>query len=80
MSIPRRLLWRCRRGVKELDLLLTGYLERQFDSMDDQALADFEALLECSDPDLLDWLTGRREPELEALGRMVAAIRGIADP
>lgn len=75
MSIPRRLLWRCRRGAKELDILLTRYLEQQFGAMDDAALADFEALLECSDPDLLDWLTGRREPESEALKMLVTSIR-----
>jgi antitoxin CptB len=56
----KRLRWRCRRGMRELDVLLTGFLERRFAALDSDQQASFVRLLECQDPDLLDWLTGRR--------------------
>jgi len=67
-----RLLWRCRRGRKELDLLLLDWLEQHFDSSTDQQRARFAALLELSDPDLESYLLGLGRPladELGVLGR-----------
>lgn len=52
------LKWRCRRGTKELDLLFERYLEEYFDkNICDQA--GFCALLDYSDPLVLDLLFGR---------------------
>jgi antitoxin CptB len=45
-----RLRWRCRRGMKELDLLLGRYLEDRFDAAPEAERAAFEALLEAQDP------------------------------
>ncbi len=55
----RRLRWRCRRGAKELDLLLTRYLEQDYPRVEQAEQSAFADLLECQDPDLLDWLMGR---------------------
>ncbi len=66
-----RLLWRCRRGRRELDLLLLDWLEHHFDSSTDQQRAHFAALLELSDPELERYLLGLGRPlaeELDALG------------
>lgn len=56
----RRLRWRCRRGMRELDVLLTGFLDARFAALDAEQQESFASLLECQDPDLLEWLTGRR--------------------
>ncbi len=56
----KRLRWRCRRGVRELDILLTRFLEERFDSLDGETQESFANLLECQDPDLMDWLMERR--------------------
>lgn len=56
----KRLRWRCRRGVRELDILLTRFLDERYPHIDDDERASFAALLECQDPDVMDWLMGRR--------------------
>ncbi len=75
MSERARLRWRCRRGTKELDTLLSGFLERHFETLAAADRAAFEALLEQPDDLLLDWLLGRARPAREDWRRLVARIR-----
>ncbi len=59
-SVKRaRLGWRCRRGIRELDLLLMRYMDRDFNRVDAAEQAAFETLLTFQDPEILDLLTGR---------------------
>lgn len=58
-----RLRWRCRRGVKELDLLLQGFLERRYPRLSAREQALFRRLLDETDPDIHAWVTGRTRPE-----------------
>ena len=74
----KRLRWRCRRGMRELDLLLASYLERHGATFEADALTQFERLLECTDMDIQDWLTGRSEPPDGALRALIARIRTAA--
>ncbi|MCZ6744053.1 MAG: succinate dehydrogenase assembly factor 2 [Alphaproteobacteria bacterium] len=56
----KRLLYRSRRrGMREADHLLGGFAERTLDGFTDEQLDRYERLLENTDPDLLDWITGR---------------------
>jgi antitoxin CptB len=57
-----RLRWRCRRGMKELDHLLTRYLEQGFKTAPAAERAAFEALLELQDPQILAFCMGRAQP------------------
>jgi antitoxin CptB len=57
-----RLAWRCRRGTKELDLLLLGWLERHFDCATAAQRARFAAVLELPDPDLARYLLAAPHP------------------
>jgi len=62
-----RLRWRCRRGMRELDVLMTRYLERRYPQADAAERAAFERLLELPDPLIMSMVTGRQaatEPEL----------------
>ena len=59
--------WRCRRGMKELDLLLDRFLVRAFDEVSDERLDLLERFLEIPDQDLLACLTGEAEPDDEDL-------------
>ena len=54
-----KLVWRCRRGMRELDVVLMRYLDRDFDSAGASEQAVFEKLLSLQDPDIYDLLTGR---------------------
>jgi antitoxin CptB len=57
-----RLHWSCRRGLLELDLILTRFLEHHLDEMDAQQRDILAELLGHPDNDLLDWVMGRQEP------------------
>lgn len=67
MSEPRaykvkRLKMRAmRRGIKEMDLILTAFADAKLDGMDDEGLSRFDALLEENDQDLYQWVTGQKE-------------------
>lgn len=74
----RRLRWRCRRGTRELDALLGGWLEAHSASMDEAQFVAFGALLDQQDPELWDWLMGHAEPAREDWQAIVADIRGRA--
>lgn len=57
-----RARWRCRRGMKELDVLLARWLERGWPAADASRRRAFEWLLEQPDPDLADWLIHGARP------------------
>ncbi len=63
MSDLDRTRWRCRRGLLELDLILNGFLETRYASLDAEERERFNELLEADDNDLLDLAMGRCEPE-----------------
>jgi len=55
----RRLLFRCwHRGTQESDFILGGFADVHLADFDSAQLDRFEALLECTDPDLFDWIIG----------------------
>ncbi|MEE4295410.1 MAG: succinate dehydrogenase assembly factor 2 [Wenzhouxiangella sp.] len=72
---PRELRWRCRRGMRELDALLTRWMDRHWSSSDDELRSAFAALLESEDDLLWDWLLGRSDPSQPDLKRIVDEIR-----
>ena len=58
----KRLRWRCRRGMRELDQLLGWYLDARYEKVDDAAKAAFSTLLDQQDPQLWNWLSGQAVP------------------
>lgn len=52
MDNMAKLRWQCRRGTRELDLLLTKYLETQYPVADEEEKARFAALLKLDDIEL----------------------------
>ena len=75
MSRAARLRWWCRRGRRELDLLLGRYLSHHYEHAAAAERAGFEALLKRSDPDLEDLLTGRMAPPSPEQARVIERIR-----
>jgi len=57
-----RLRWRCRRGMRELDVLLQRYLEQRYASAPKEEQRAFEALLELPDPELFAYVVKREQP------------------
>jgi antitoxin CptB len=70
-----RLRWRCRRGTKELDTLLTGYLDRDYPNASSSERAAFEQLLDWSDDALLRALLGLETPAETEIATLVATLR-----
>ena len=54
-----RLRWLCRRGMKELDVVLSRYLEHRYESAPEVDQACFRELLQLPDPELYNLLLGR---------------------
>lgn len=61
----KRLLYQSRyRGTQEADLLIGGFATRHLATMTAAQLDTYERLLDESDVDLVNWLTGRSAPPL----------------
>ena len=72
--------WRCRRGTRELDALLNRFLDAGYPALEPAAKECFGRLLEQKDPEIYDWLVGRKMPEDEGLAAMVRHIRATIFP
>lgn len=63
MSDEARLRWLLRRGMKELDVIVTRYHQRRYPSASAAERAVFLKLLnEAEDPDIWAWVMGHAEP------------------
>jgi antitoxin CptB len=62
MSEADRIRWQCRRGLLELDLVLTKFLDRHLENLSADRLAAFKRLLDYPDNDLWDLITGIAAP------------------
>ena len=65
-----------RRGIKEMDLILTRYFEVRRDAMGTDALDAYEALLEENDQELYAWVSGQARPPERHAG-LVADIQSV---
>ena len=78
MSELSRLRWLCRRGMKELDLMMTKYLDTHYESASIDEQACFKKLLDMSDPELYALLTGRSKAPSPRLERFTRSMRESA--
>ena len=72
-----KLRWRCRRGMKELDLLTLGYLERHYPTAPAEEQQAFADLLELQDPLLMSYMVGRETPADATIARVVGIMRTL---
>jgi antitoxin CptB len=76
MSETSRLQWQCRRGMRELDILLQRYMESAYLASDAGEKSAFQQLLTLSDPELAGYLL-RDIPHDEApIANVIARILG----
>ena len=62
----RKLLFRCwHSGTQEIDLIAGSFAEACLADLDSVQLEQFETLLACPDPDLLDWIVNGIAPPPE---------------
>ena len=69
-----RLLWASRRGMLELDLILTQFVENVYDTLSKDDQLRFEVLLECEDQTLFMWFMQRENPDNPDMDRIIKII------
>ena len=69
-----RLRWRCRRGMRELDVILQRYLESRYPEASTAEQRAFESLIELQDPQLLAYVLGSDAPTDPELTNVIARL------
>ena len=73
----RRLRWKCRRGMRELDQLLARYLDREWRLSSETERAIFLRLLETEDDRLWHWFMGHETADDVEIQTLVERIRSL---
>jgi antitoxin CptB len=74
----KRLAWRAHhRGTKEADLLIGGFFDAHHSAWGERERAQFEAMLEEQDVDIMAWAVGTVEPPGRFAGPMIAALKKL---
>ena len=71
----KKLRWLCRRGMKELDILLESFIQRNQQTLKDGSWPELEALLRNEDDVLWDWIQQPASPEAETYRGVLEEIR-----
>lgn len=73
----KRLRWRCRRGMRELDQLMLRYLDQAWAQDSDTQRGVFRRLLDGEDDKLWRWFMGYDVPEDAEIATLVERIRQL---
>jgi antitoxin CptB len=71
--IKRLAMRSMRRGIKEMDIILSAYATQNLDTMDEATIQLYDILLDENDQDLYQWVTGQ-VPAPEKFKQMIAKI------
>lgn len=74
MENLQKLTWRCRRGTKELDVLMQRFLNEHYQQAAPSLQHAFEKMLEMQDPELYDLLIGRQESPDKNINQVIEHI------
>lgn len=70
----RRLQWHCRRGLKELDVILGPFMDEHYRELSLEDKAGFARLVDCEDMDLFNWFMGQHKPSDPGMEHMVELV------
>lgn len=70
----KQVLWKCRRGTRELDLILSGFAESHYQILSEEGKTEFRSLLEYEDPLLIGWLCHQTKPDIQGIEKIVSRI------
>ena len=70
-----RLRWLCRRGMKELDVVMSAYLDNHYAGATAEQQLLFRELLQMPDPDLYNLLLGRDTAEDPRIAQFIKRLR-----
>lgn len=74
MENLQKLAWRCRRGTKELDVLMQKFLNEHYSNVTPALQHAFERMLDMQDPELYDLLVGRQKSPDENISQVIEHI------
>ena len=77
MSEISQLRWRCRRGAKELDIVMNRYLEQMYEDAEPNQQAAFKELLMVEDPTVFDLLLERIDAQNDEQQTLLVTLRSI---
>lgn len=75
MRPDNRLLWRCRRGLLELDIVLQRFLDHYYDELAASGRAAFAELVELQDIDLWHLVTADDLPAHQERAHVLGLLR-----
>jgi len=70
-----RVMWQCRRGMLELDILLQGFVRRYYRELGSDEKHEFLGLLQRPDPELYELIMDRNGLMEESCADIVEKIR-----
>ena len=73
----KRIRWRSRRGLLELDLVLERFLAGHFATLDERQLQAYRRLLDLPDNDFLDAVDGKAELGDPELMEIIGLLRAV---
>ena len=71
----KRMRWRSRRGLLELDIIIERFLNSDFDTLSYEELAAYRELLTWEDNDLLDLVNAKVEADVPHLQPIIDRLR-----
>ena len=75
----RRLRWKSRRGMLELDLIFNRFLDEGYETLTLPQQVAFDALLDNEDDQLFRWLMGHEKPASQELTSLLDVINQSRD-
>ncbi|RDH84127.1 MAG: hypothetical protein DIZ80_07395 [endosymbiont of Galathealinum brachiosum] len=77
-QVTSELRWRCRRGMLELDILLNGFIDKQYTHLNSEQKNIFDQILDYPDQLLFDLFLGHMESSDNSVSDLVQTIRQSA--
>ena len=71
----RKVVYRARRGLKEIDVYFDPYVKQYYLLADDAEKALFKQLVAQEDPDLLDWFMEVSEPSRPEMRALINTLK-----
>ena len=69
-----KIQWRCRRGTKELDVILARFVDNCYASLSSEEKKELSMLLDLEDPLLTDWLCHGVVPKNQGMVNIVSRV------
>ena len=73
-DFQKKVAWRCRRGTKELDVLMQKFLNEYYQSATPELQKAFEKMLDMQDPELYDLLIGKQKSSDRNINQVIEYI------